>query len=224
MPLMSLGVHGKFSCLASWEVGLIEQLTGSTSKRCFWYIREKHVKYTLGGFLPKLGCFCLFGTNFATWSESDWRNQKSGVPQHCSFIPQLHLKVTFPVFGWRTQTKKKFTVWFCPQRCYIMLYLQLLYPFVTVICLNRNSGVLVHGSLLSIPLYPSEVNIFFVRSWRWMNVSSLSLDDNSMDVVMEKGTLDSLQEKSRDRAGCLCYLASPCNKSDFDHVPYMNHY
>ena len=35
MPLMSLGVHGKFSCLASWEVGLIEQLTGSTSKRCF---------------------------------------------------------------------------------------------------------------------------------------------------------------------------------------------
>ena len=56
-----------------------------------------------------------------------------------------------------------------------------------------------------------------------MNVSSLSLDDNSMDVVMEKGTLDSLQEKSRDTAGCLCYLASPCNKSDFDHVPYVSH-
>ena len=82
---------------------------------------------------------------------------------------------------------------------------------------------IVHGRLLSIPLYPSEVNIFFVRSWRWMNVSSLSLDDNSMDVVMEKGTLDSLQEKSRDTAGCLCYLASPCNKSDFDHVPYVSH-
>ena len=55
-----------------------------------------------------------------------------------------------------------------------------------------------------------------------MNVSSLSLDDNSMDVVMEKGTLDSLQEKSRDTAGCSCYLASPCNKPDFDHVPYVN--
>lgn len=140
MPLMSLGVHGKCSCLASWEVGLIEQLTGSTSKQCFWYIREKHVKYTLGAFLPKQGCFCLFGTNFATWSESDWRNQKSGVPQHCSFIPQPHLKVTFPVFRWRTKRKKYHCLILSPK----MLYLQLLHPFVTVICLNRNSGVLVH--------------------------------------------------------------------------------
>ncbi len=56
-----------------------------------------------------------------------------------------------------------------------------------------------------------------------MNVSSLSLDDNSMDVVMEKGTLDSLQEKSRDTTVRLCYFASPCNKSDSDQVAYVNH-
>lgn len=33
-----------------------------------------------------------------------------------------------------------------------------------------------------------------VRSWRWMNASSLLLPDGSMDVVIEKGTLDSLQD------------------------------
>lgn len=31
-------------------------------------------------------------------------------------------------------------------------------------------------------------------SWRWMNASSLLLPDDSMDVVIEKGTLDSLQD------------------------------
>lgn len=37
-------------------------------------------------------------------------------------------------------------------------------------------------------------HILVPRSWRWMNASSLLLPDGSMDVVIEKGTLDSLQD------------------------------
>ncbi|CAK9046205.1 eEF1A lysine and N-terminal methyltransferase (eEF1A-KNMT) (Methyltransferase-like protein 13) [Includes: eEF1A lysine methyltransferase [Durusdinium trenchii] len=35
-----------------------------------------------------------------------------------------------------------------------------------------------------------------LMSWRWMNASSMDTEDQSFDVVLEKGTLDSLQDNS----------------------------
>eukprot|EP00913_Durusdinium_trenchii_P020829 g19568.t1 len=34
-----------------------------------------------------------------------------------------------------------------------------------------------------------------LMSWRWMNASSMDTEDQSFDVVLEKGTLDSLQDR-----------------------------